>query len=659
MAKDEPPAGLQADSIMVTEKEGGFQIILGEDVRAKVHGVLEGCGEMNDQCYQDVNKILDEAHIQTDRALDSRQWATAIAFIARVWKSIKRLKEGIAALSIAIWGTTQGPANDKGTFWPESQASNVGNLPADQSVTVIAGGNPIATITQPPDTTTLEGAATPSVTAVTAPEEGFDIGDLVGLLDLGMSDRLNEYMQRTQNCGIGQEFDSQHPTRKRAGGTYGQALCAAESVVQGSTPGGPWNDLLLLNPNGVHFNFRPGMALEAMNVFAEFLRAYAPLMAVPEELANDIGVYILALAIHTIVENVPLAEKNRFKSDLVSTGTQDAPSSTATGCPEPTTGDLKDCPCSSQQHTFNNVADPDRQEFQKKVGGQISGILSPIPDEKRPECPIVVTQMQGNIFSSPQNNVHNHFCSGWVKENEHKMTVNAKGENVNPEPHLERRTPPPNPDSYKDWRFDLSFKPGEGGECKMGCDEAYEKIEGYCTSNAGGVYLYEKGSYDVDCGVFDYKVYKTEPPAPPPTTELREFDQVCYKKSDFDSRGGPDDWINYYSAFACAGSGLQEQAIKKGDKSTFIQWTTRTNDIRYQYNVWWVDGCTLANDGPSEVLAANPLMVSDPGHVACQTSLTRNWKDCKDKEDNGGIGGYIQIGCLMYELKTDENLRQF
>ncbi|KAB5554874.1 hypothetical protein GE09DRAFT_1239220 [Coniochaeta sp. 2T2.1] len=182
---DALPGGLQSDSIWITQVDGGFNVVLGHDIRAKVDGVLEGCDKPNDQ----------------------------------------------------------------------------------------SGGSAVATITQVPNPTiTLEGSVTPIVTAVTAAVDGFDKGDLAVILDKGLADRLNEFMDRTKDCQAGSDFDQQHsapaPARKRAGGgTYDQALCASQAVMGGVQAEGPWNDLLLLNPAGVHFQFAQaaGPAMDAAN----------------------------------------------------------------------------------------------------------------------------------------------------------------------------------------------------------------------------------------------------------------------------------------------------------------------------------------------------------------------------------------------------------
>lgn len=96
--------------------------------------------------------------MQTDKRLESRQAVVILAGIVRVWKTIKKLKEAIAALALAGWIGNKQQGNEKGNFWPEYAASGAANLPEATPITVSAGGSAVATITQAPDpTTSLEG----------------------------------------------------------------------------------------------------------------------------------------------------------------------------------------------------------------------------------------------------------------------------------------------------------------------------------------------------------------------------------------------------------------------------------------------------------------------------------------------------------------------
>jgi len=115
--------------------------------------------------------------------------------------------------------------------------------------------------------------------------------------------------------------------------------------------------------------------------------------------------------------------------------------------------------------------------------------------DPRPECPIVVTDIPAAVFSSAKMNIHDHYWERWIKDAKTTMTVDSKGANVLPEPHLAavtKRTPPPNPGSYSDFRFDLSFTPSErGGECKKDCNAAFAQLAGSCAASSRKCLLFE------------------------------------------------------------------------------------------------------------------------------------------------------------------------
>jgi hypothetical protein len=193
----------------------------------------------------------------------------------------------------------------------------------------------------------FNNSATPAVTAVTTPSDGYGSGDLVALLDKDLASRIDATMHRAINCQDGQAFDSQHPSsKKRAGATLGQAICAAEAVAAGAVPGGPFNDLLLLSPTNLPFGFADaaGATAQAAGVVADFVLAYAPMLTIGPELADQLSVYLFALAIDTIVQNIPLADQNRIQSSMVTTGTTTSASSTSSGCPDPTGTPVSETP---------------------------------------------------------------------------------------------------------------------------------------------------------------------------------------------------------------------------------------------------------------------------------------------------------------------------
>lgn len=151
-----------------------------------------------------------------------------------------------------------------------------------------------------------------------------------------------------------------------------------------------------------------------------------------------------------------------------------------------TQGEHKDCECTAPPYIAVDLASP---ELQKSIQSlkELLGKGSPAPDT-RPECPIVVTDIPAAVFSSEKMNIHSHFCEGWLKDTTKTMTVDSKGANVLPEPHLTavtKRTPPPDARRYTNFRFDLSFTPSEGGgECKQECNAVFAQFANACAASS-------------------------------------------------------------------------------------------------------------------------------------------------------------------------------
>jgi hypothetical protein len=155
------------------------------------------------------------------------------------------------------------------------------------------------------------------------------------------------------DCEDGRKFDANHGSRKRAStATYGQALCAAEGIVAMSGKGGAFADLTLMSHDkiGIEFVATAGKAKDALLILKDFIIAYGPILAMPEELAEQLGTYILAIIIDAVViEHVPIGPVNVIGPDLAvtygtmsprpsptPTATSTTPVSSSSGCPDPT-----------------------------------------------------------------------------------------------------------------------------------------------------------------------------------------------------------------------------------------------------------------------------------------------------------------------------------
>ncbi|KAK7946399.1 uncharacterized protein PG986_010720 [Apiospora aurea] len=258
----------------------------------------------------------------------------------------------------------------------------------------------------------------------------------------------------------------------------------------------------------------------------------------------------------------------------------------------------------------------------------------------------VITPIPATLFGSEHHNISNHFCEQWHSDKSAYMKVDSSGNNKNPEIHLRGRTPPPSAGDWKDWDFDLFYTPSDDGKkCSVDCSEAFYQRSSACASNSGGVYMYSKGSLDVGCGDFGYNINRAK-------VARREYERGCYTKEDF-IWNGPVEFglVNYFTQYACPD---MKKPVKKGDEATFRHLYRPSNSgATYQYNVWWKEGCELENDGPTEALISDPLDTSPKDDLTCVNYMLDNYRKC----NNGGVGGTIQVGCLVYEFKADRSER--
>ncbi|KAB5578286.1 hypothetical protein GE09DRAFT_1089179 [Coniochaeta sp. 2T2.1] len=675
------------NTLWVSGKEGdGFDIELSPDTRAKLQGVFDGCGVADDHCYQDARNVLRSADLQIDAALERRGFAQ---LLSKTFKKLGNLYLEITAILLAEWKLQSFDNQQLGLFIPQPHADKASALATATAVVVSAQGSQIGTVMPTPDPTKLQGSQTPTVTLVTEPSAGFSKGDLAAILDADLAQRIGDLMHLMSTCDDGTKFDADKGSRKkhRATGTYGQAICGAEAVASMAGPGGPFNDLLLLRQDQMAFGFAEGAgeALRAANVVADFVLAYAPMLSITPDVANQLATYLMALAIDTIVENVPLKGENRIASSLVTTGptaTQTAsPTSSQTGCPDPKTtplmcgyteeyhpdcdlklpsnaaeepvcasGPYKDCECSAPSDLYFNALKPDQVQFILDVTGAMQKASNnpshPNPANK-PECQVEKSSdIPSNIFRSEKNTVYGRFCDSWVAGTELKMTVDAAGNDRKPKAGLTRRTPPPNPDTWSHYNFDLSFEPTDKGKkCVLNCNDAFSTMTQACSNpGSNGNLMAKTGKLDVGCGIFDFNIVG-------PTVPLTAQDRHCYRPDEFgkhrDVQGGT---VSFYSGHACVGTAIT--TIKRGDPSTNIHFERVDGGVPYQYNIYWKDGCLLDYiPGFDAVYPANPLNVKDPGYTTCQQFLIDNYKQC----NNGGVGGSIQVGCLVYEFKAQKS----
>jgi len=129
-------------------------------------------------------------------------------------------------------------------------------------------------------------------------------------------------------------------------------------------------------------------------------------------------------------------------------------------------------------------------------------------------------------------------------------------------------------------------------------------------------------------------------PSEPPKVPLKVNPPVCRDEDDYP--GHADVWPG--DQYQAAGWFCFDDVPKSLGPDEYHYWeTTGHHGVRYAFEIEWVDGCR------TETETQDPIAPLDPGGdygPQCLDLLRNAYKEC----NNGGVGGYIVVGCLRYEF---------
>ncbi|KAL9082580.1 MAG: hypothetical protein Q9165_008853 [Trypethelium subeluteriae] len=135
------------------------------------------------------------------------------------------------------------------------------------------------------------------------------------------------------------------------------------------------------------------------------------------------------------------------------------------------------------------------------------------------------SQVPWNVFSP---GVYSNFCNainGGDKTKALTQTVDSHGNVVQgsskEKRDVSRRTPPPNPDTYNNYKFTLSWGGGDGS-CPSNCSDVFYNIaEGPCGHVAGEQNIMApSATLDTGCGIYSYTISTPSTSTPTPSPSL-------------------------------------------------------------------------------------------------------------------------------------------
>jgi hypothetical protein len=143
-----------------SENEDGFDVGISPDIAASIHGTLEGCGQLDDKCYHEVQDVLQSAKVEMNHKLEGRDFLWFIKKNAKL--PIVLFANIINTLRIS-WYQKSHNSQDVESFMfiPLSKISEATKLQSAAEVVVSAAGSAVATIRPRPDPTSIEACVVP------------------------------------------------------------------------------------------------------------------------------------------------------------------------------------------------------------------------------------------------------------------------------------------------------------------------------------------------------------------------------------------------------------------------------------------------------------------------------------------------------------------
>ncbi|KAF5972645.1 hypothetical protein FBULB1_8667 [Fusarium bulbicola] len=191
--------------------------------------------------------------------------------------------------------------------------------------------------------------------------------------------------------------------------------------------------------------------------------------------------------------------------------------------------------------------------------------------------------------------------------------------------------------------FDFEWTRGDGS-CDLSCSKAYSQLQSQCHRSLWFAGLATKGSIDVGCGTYSYRVSKkadsastTLPPTtseartktaePKPTTTDVKFEihnRQCNNEDDFRGHADISSGAAYDVIFDACTHSDQENLYMTPDSEPYVKEFKDTDSHKHRVTWSWVDGCSMKND---KVNVLDPLDegLLSRGVMRCVMVLVNAW----------------------------------
>lgn len=255
-----------------------------------------------------------------------------------------------------------------------------------------------------------------------------------------------------------------------------------------------------------------------------------------------------------------------------------------------------------------------------------------------------------NVFFDPSKDtgVFYGFCdemdNGKLDQlNNQEWTVNAKGEH-----QTRKRTPPPNPDAWKQ-QIKLKWAPNKNNhQCGTTCKDVFKNIAQSGCGHKGGQQneMSVRASEDINCGTYSYEITGDQVPIPKPAQPTCLKREYAAPQRDGDVKSGA---TSVESAFRKWCSDIDGKTVEKqpGIDTMFARWGFADYDVPDRHSFWLRASYSPVGD------------CGDKGQVSkddCINVLNSGMAFCD--ANSGGTHGLTGQGknCVEYSIDISDGM---
>ncbi|KAL0933929.1 uncharacterized protein CTRU02_210728 [Colletotrichum truncatum] len=527
-SNDKNIPSLEGDSLWMTGAEGnGFRLVLSTGLQNKVQKSLDECGDVKDECFQRVHQTLSSSTTHIDNALEKRYFGHLLS------KTFKKVGVMITVFSsILLWSWEQ-KHTAPSPVWliPQDEAGSASNIAGSGTVVMSGGGAPIMTITPPPDVASATGSVTPAVTFVATATADLKEGDRIVTFDGDFAKKFQDLLHIFSGdggCKEGRDFNAgQSPDRQTNARSGGWDVAICAGL-------GVMPQVLDNGPLG---DLR-AMAPPQPPIQFDLTQAAGRAAQIVIEAARDYAPLL----------NIPAELIDQYGVIIFAMAIN---------------------------ALVENI----------DIGPSNTIRAASLCDDSRD------SGLQWDIFYGSKHNIVEKFCQAVSKEQGAARTwvVDTKGNEIPSK--LRKRAPPVTPETYKDYKIGLEWKPSgdfEQSSCPRSCTEAYKAIaSGQCGHNGRqGLTFARSGSWNIGCGTYSWTI------TPPARLETGEI--TCNDEKQFGGHKDVHENDVLWAAIGLCGSELNTELRPGGQypsdkKADNIDGVWRRSDM----HAWvkWKEGC--------------------------------------------------------------------